>query len=68
MTTAGEVMFATASTPTHLVFNGLPHMNRAYFRRRRQYQKRPRARWWAQNPRGMRVRVRRFAGRATSGY
>jgi hypothetical protein len=36
--TAGEVIFVTASTPTHQVFNGLPHMNRAYCRLRQQYQ------------------------------
>jgi hypothetical protein len=35
--TGGEVIFATASTPTHLVFNSLPNMNCAYFRLRQQY-------------------------------
>jgi hypothetical protein len=29
---AGEGMFATASTLTYQVFNGLPHINRASFR------------------------------------
>jgi hypothetical protein len=37
--TAGEVIFAPASTLTHQVFNGPPNMNRAYFRLRHQYQK-----------------------------
>jgi hypothetical protein len=37
-------MFATASTLTHQVFNGLPNVNRAYFRLRQQYQNWPRAR------------------------
>jgi hypothetical protein len=36
--TAGEVIFETASTLTHQVFNGLLHMNRAYLRLRQQYQ------------------------------
>jgi hypothetical protein len=35
--TAGEVLFATASTLTHQVFNGVLHMNRVYFRLRQQY-------------------------------
>jgi hypothetical protein len=35
--TGGEVIFATASRPTHLVFNSLPNMNCAYFRLRQQY-------------------------------
>jgi hypothetical protein len=38
--TDGEVIFATASTLTHQVFNSLPNINRAYFRLRQQYQKR----------------------------
>jgi hypothetical protein len=37
--TAGEVIFASASTQTHQVSNGLPTMNRAHFRLRQQYQK-----------------------------
>jgi hypothetical protein len=38
----GEVIFATASTPTHLVFSSLPNMNCAYFRLRHQYHQRRR--------------------------
>src|SRR5919201_1244375 len=41
--TDGEVIFATASTPTHLVFNSLLNMNCACFRLRHQYQMWPRA-------------------------
>jgi hypothetical protein len=29
--TAGEVIFAEASTPTHPVFTGLPNVRRVYF-------------------------------------
>jgi membrane glycosyltransferase len=42
--TDGEVICAAASTLTHQVFNGVPHMNRVYFRLRHQYQKRRRPR------------------------
>jgi hypothetical protein len=35
--TTGEVIFTTASTLTHQVFNGLPNMNRAHFRLCQQY-------------------------------
>jgi hypothetical protein len=38
MMTAGEVIFAAASTPTHQVFNGVANMDRVYFRLRQQYQ------------------------------
>jgi hypothetical protein len=43
--TDGEVIFATASTLTHQVFDGLPNMNRVCFRLRQQYQIWARAEW-----------------------
>jgi len=37
MKTAGEVIFAAASTLIYQVFNGVPNMNRVYLRLRQQY-------------------------------